>query len=325
MIWQLYEDTIKAAEVLGTDADLVATWKANQADLKGPIEIGDSGQIKEWYTETTVNSMGDGYGHRHMSHLLGLYPGDLITEDNAEWFAAAKVSMQNRTDVSTGWGMAQRINSWARLGDGNKALQLIENLFKNGIYANLFDYHEPKYFQIDGNFGYTSGVAEMLLQSNAGYINLLPAVPDAWANGSVDGLVAQGNFEVSMDWADGNVKTATILSKNGGEAVVQTANASLATVMDSDGNVVDVTPVKENRISFATEAGKSYTLKDIPTSATVAAPTGLTALRADAEIVNLSWNAVTAEEGSNVTYNVYRQVEDGDVICIETGFNNNNL
>ena len=319
LIWQLYEDTIKAAEVLGTDADLVARWKANQADLKGPIEIGDSGQIKEWYTETTVNSMGDGYGHRHMSHLLGLYPGDLITEDNAEWFAAAKVSMQNRTDVSTGWGMAQRINSWARLGDGNKALQLIENLFKNGIYANLFDYHEPKYFQIDGNFGYTSGVAEMLLQSNAGYINLLPAVPDAWANGSVDGLVAQGNFEVSMDWADGNVKTATILSKNGGEAVVQTANASLATVMDSDGNVVDVTPVKENRISFETEAGKSYTLKDIPASATVAAPTGLTALRADDENVNLSWNAVTAEEGSNVTYNVYRQVENGDVICIETG------
>lgn len=111
LIWQLYEDTIKAAEVLGTDGDLVARWKANQADLKGPIEIGDSGQIKEWYTETTVNSMGDGYGHRHMSHMLGLYPGDLITEDNAEWFAASKVSMQNRTvtgnlnaDVAVTWG-----------------------------------------------------------------------------------------------------------------------------------------------------------------------------------------------------------------------------
>ena len=97
LIWQLYEDTIKAAEVLGKDAELVATWKANQADLKGPIEVGDSGQIKEWYTETTVNSMGDGYGHRHMSHLLGLYPGDLITEDNAEWFAAAKVCRTVRT------------------------------------------------------------------------------------------------------------------------------------------------------------------------------------------------------------------------------------
>lgn len=324
LIWQLYEDTIKAAEVLGTDADLVATWKANQADLKGPIEVGDSGQIKEWYTETTFNhtasgaTLGEGYNHRHMSHLLGLFPGDLITEDNAEWFAAAKVSMQNRTDESTGWGMAQRINSWARLGDGNKAYQIIKNLFNGGIYANLFDYHQPRYFQIDGNFGYTSGVAEMLLQSNAGYINLLPAVPDDWANGSVNGLVAQGNFEVSMDWTDGNVTTATIHSENGGEAVVQTKNASLATVVDSDGNVVDVTPVKENRISFATEAGKSYTLKDIPASAEVA-PTGLTALRADVENVKLSWDAVTAEEGSNVTYNVYRQVENGDVICIETG------
>ena len=325
LIWQLYEDTIKAAEVLGKDAELVATWKANQADLKGPIEVGDSGQIKEWYTETTFNhnasgsTLGEGYNHRHMSHLLGLFPGDLITEDHAEWFAAAKVSMQNRTDESTGWGMAQRINSWARLGDGNKAYQIIKNLFNGGIYANLFDYHQPRYFQIDGNFGYTSGVAEMLLQSNAGYINLLPAVPNDWANGSVNGLVAQGNFKVSMDWKDGNVTTATILSENGGEAVVQTKNASLATVVDSDGNVVDVTPVKENRISFATEAGKSYTLKDIPASAEVAAPTGLTALRADGENVKLSWDAVTAEEGSNVTYNVYRQVENGDVICIETG------
>ncbi len=325
LIWQLYEDTIKAAEILGTDEELVATWKANQADLKGPIEVGDSGQIKEWYTETTFNhnasgaTLGEGYNHRHMSHLLGLFPGDLITEDNAEWFAAAKVSMQNRTDASTGWGMAQRINSWARLGDGNKAYQIIKNLFNGGIYANLFDYHQPRYFQIDGNFGYTSGVAEMLLQSNAGYINLLPAVPDDWANGSVNGLVAQGSFEVSMDWADGNVTTATILSKNGGEAVVQTKNASLATVVDSDGKVVDVTPVKENRISFATEAGKSYTLKDIPASAEIAVPTGLTALRADAENVELSWDAVTAEEGSNVTYNVYRQVANGDVICIETG------
>ena len=325
LIWQLYEDTIKAAEILGTDEELVATWKANQADLKGPIEVGDSGQIKEWYTETTFNhnasgaTLGEGYNHRHMSHLLGLFPGDLITEDNAEWFAAAKVSMQNRTDASTGWGMAQRINSWARLGDGNKAYQIIKNLFNGGIYANLFDYHQPRYFQIDGNFGYTSGVAEMLLQSNAGYINLLPAVPDDWANGSVNGLVAQGSFEVSMDWADGNVTTATILSKNGGEAVVQTKNASLATVVDSDGKVVDVTPVKENRISFATKAGKSYTLKDIPASAEIAVPTGLTALRADAENVELSWDAVTAEEGSNVTYNVYRQVANGDVICIETG------
>ncbi|MFR9132593.1 MAG: glycosyl hydrolase family 95 catalytic domain-containing protein, partial [[Ruminococcus] lactaris] len=327
LIWQLYEDTIKAAEVLGKDADLVATWKANQADLKGPIEVGDSGQIKEWYTETTFNhtasgsTLGEGYNHRHMSHLLGLFPGDLITEDNAEWFAAAKVSMQNRTDVSTGWGMAQRINSWARLGDGNKALQLIENLFKNGIYANLFDYHEPRYFQIDGNFGYTSGVAEMLLQSNAGYINLLPAVPDDWADGSVDGLVAQGNFEVSMKWSNKVLRTTTIKSNKGGKVIVQAENIALGTVTDSNGNAVNFEAVENhgnNRISFMTTEGETYTISEVPNSKDIEVPTGLTALRKDTNKVVVSWNAISAE-GTEVTYNVYRKAGNGSFECIASG------
>ena len=314
LIWQLYEDVITAAKTLNVDNELVEKWTKNQADLKGPIEIGKSGQIKEWYEETTVNSMGSGFGHRHISHMLGLFPGDLISVDTPEWFEAAKVSMNNRTDESTGWGMGQRINTWARLGDGNRAHKLITDLFKKGILTNLWDTHAP--FQIDGNFGMTSGVAEMLLQSNMGYINLLPALPDTWANGSVNGLVARGNFVVNMNWADKNVTEASILSRNGGKATVQMTNASLATVVDEDGNVLDLEVIGKDKIAFDTTAGKTYTIKNIPSEVTIPAPTGLKAERMADDNVSLSWDAAKAE---GTTYNVYRQVGDGDVQCIESG------
>lgn len=264
LVWQLYENTIKAAEILGVDADKVAQWKENQANLKGPIEIGESGQIKEWYEETTVNSMpqSQGYNHRHLSHMLGLFPGTLISQDTPEWFAAARVSMENRTDSSTGWGMGQRINTWAHLRDGNKAYQLIGNLFKSGILTNLWDTHPP--FQIDGNFGYTSGVAEMLLQSSNGYIDLLPALPDDWESGSVSGLVARGNYQVDMTWADCQLTDATVTAANDGTAKVQFPGASKAVLTDDAGNAVAVTKISDNRISFTAEAGRSYTFSQIP-------------------------------------------------------------
>lgn len=314
LIWQLYEDTIKAAELLGVDKDKVAQWKKNQADLKGPIEVGADGQIKEWYEETTLGSVpgSDAAGHRHLSHMLGLFPGDLISVDTPEWFEAARVSMEYRTDESTGWGMGQRINTWARLGDGNKSYKLITDLFKKGILTNLWDTHAP--YQIDGNFGYTSGVAEMLVQSNMGYINLLPALPDVWADGSVDGLIARGNFEVSMDWTDGVVTKADILSKSGGTATVQMDNASLATVVDEEGNVVELKSLSKDKISFETKAGKTYTIKDVPKSITI--PSGLTVERTVDEGIDLTWNAI---DGEGVKYNVYRQIDGGDVQKIETG------
>ena len=265
LIWQLYEDAAKAAEVLGQDTELAAKWKENQSKLKGPIEIGDDGQIKEWYEETTLDSMkpqgADPAGHRHLSHMLGLFPGDLIAQKE-EWLQAAKVSMDYRTDNSTGWGMGQRINTWARLGEGNKAHELIQNLFKGGIYPNLWDTHAP--FQIDGNFGYTSGVSEMLLQSNMGYLNLLPAIPDVWADGSVDGLIARGNFEVDMDWAKTSLTKAEILSKNGGECEIGYPGIAKAKIVDSKGAEVTVEKVSEDRIKFNTTKGETYTMTEIP-------------------------------------------------------------
>ncbi|WP_343008950.1 glycosyl hydrolase family 95 catalytic domain-containing protein [Clostridium celatum] len=334
LIWQLYEDTITAAETLGVDADLVVEWKDTQSKLD-PIQIGDDGQIKEWFEETTLNSIpSEGYGHRHMSHLLGLFPGDSISVETPELLDAALVSLNNRTDQSTGWGMGQRINSWARAGEGNKAYELLTKQLKRvgtgqanggGTYSNLWDAHPP--FQIDGNFGATAGIAEMLMQSNMGYVYFLPALPDTWADGSYDGLLARGNFEVGAKWSNGVAYELTVKSNNGGEAVAKYAGLNLAKVTNSKGENIEFTVVEEDKISFNTEVGETYTITEIPgAEEKLDAPTGLTAERILDSSVNLSWDAV---EGDNVTYNVYRQVNNGDVVLVaenisEVTFEDNN-
>lgn len=308
LIWQLYEDAIKAAEILGVDAELVANWKETQKRL-APIEIGDDGQIKEWFHETTFGSVsGTERAHRHMSHLLALFPGDQISVENQAYIDAAVVSLTDRTDSATGWGIGQRINAWARTGDGNHAHAVIKSLFKNGIYPNLWDAHPP--FQIDGNFGYTSGVNEMLMQSNAGYINILPAIPDVWASGSVDGIVARGNFELGIDWADGKADTVTILSKNGGECVVQAAGIKAAgvTVTDADNNSVTVVEDEEKeRITFDTKKGMTYTITGFGEAAAeeerLAAPTGVAAA-AEGSAMKVTWSPVAEAD----SYNVYRKI-----------------
>lgn len=315
LIWQLYEDTIKAAEILGVDEDKVAVWKQNQADLKGPIEIGDSGQIKEWYEETTLGSIpSEGYNHRHLSHMLGLFPGDLITVDTPEYFEAARVSMNNRTDSSTGWGMGQRINTWARLRDGDKALELIGDLFHSGIYANLWDTHSP--FQIDGNFGMTSGVAEMLLQSHAGFIDLLPALPAEWADGSAEGLKARGDFTVDMTWSDCSMEEVRLTSEGGQDAVVNLPGVALADVIDAgNGEAIETVLISQDRISFDTEAGHTYIISGIPARETAeAAPTGLHAYRESGSTVSLEWDAA-----EDCTWTVYKKQSDNSIIKLAEG------
>ena len=270
LVWQLFNDCIEAADALNANKagtvseEQITQWKEYRAGLK-PIEIGQSGQIKEWYDETTLGHNTKGNipkyqkGHRHMSHLLAVYPGDLVTVDDEKTMDAAKVSLNDRGDNATGWGIAQRLNTWARTGDGNHAYKIIDSFIKNGIYSNLWDAHPP--FQIDGNFGYTSGVAEMLLQSNAGYINLLPAMPkNQWQSGSVSGLVARGNFVVSENWDKGVLTEATIESRNGGDCTVQVNGWEKVFVQDSEGKKVQAKEVegKTGRVIFATEEGKTY-------------------------------------------------------------------
>lgn len=250
LIWQLYDNAINSAKALNVDNELCEKWLDIQSKLK-PYEIGADGQVKEWYHENHLGEIGERH-HRHMSHLLGLYPCNAMNwYDNPDLIKATIVSMNDRTDKSTGWSMGQKINAWARVLDGDRVLSIISTLFKNGIYPNFWDLHPP--FQIDGNFGFTSGVNEMLMQSHCGFIHLLPALPTAWQKGKITGLVARGNFTVDIEWCDGKLTFAHITSNMGGKCKIY---------YDKSEITVDGVRESENHFAeFQTEKGKTYTIK----------------------------------------------------------------
>lgn len=300
LIWQLFEDAVQAMKLLNKPEDeaLIEELVQKQSRL-APIEVGDSGQIKEWYHETTLGSVGS-RGHRHMSHLLGLFPGDLISVNNDEYMDAALVSLKERGMESTGWGMGQRINAWARTGDGEKAYQLINTLFASEIYPNLWDSHPP--FQIDGNFGYTSGINEMLMQSNTGYINLLPAIPDAWSSGSVEGIVARGNFEIDIFWNEGKAEEANIRARSGGACTLQYPGISQAVLLDGSGNPVERQVLGRDKIRFESETGESYAITEFPRIPE--GPKNVSACYLGKNQMELSWES--AQEGIS-NYNIYRK------------------
>jgi len=222
IIFDLFTNTIEAADVLGDDKEFRDRIDALREKLLKP-KIGRWGQLQEWAEDKDDPKD----VHRHVSHLFALYPGRQISRSQTPKLAeAARVSLEARGDKSTGWSRAWKINFWARLWDGDRSYKLLRSLLNvvystkmvygksgGGVYPNLLDSHPP--FQIDGNLGATAGYCEMLMQSHADQIQLLPALPAAWPTGKVTGIAARGGFEVNIQWEDGKLVDAVVRSKSG--------------------------------------------------------------------------------------------------------------
>lgn len=228
IVFDVFSTAIRAAAILKKDEAFSDTLVQMRNRLS-PMHIGQYGQLQEWLDD--IDDPKD--KHRHISHLYGLFPSSQISlYRTPELYSAAKNTLLQRGDVSTGWSMGWKINWWARMHDGNHAYQLIQNQLTplgankdgGGTYNNLFDAHPP--FQIDGNFGCTSGITEMLMQSADGFIELLPALPDAWPSGTISGIRARGGFVIKeMQWENGQLKSVKIQSTLGGNLRLRTAVA----------------------------------------------------------------------------------------------------
>ena len=290
------------------DVPVLVTLK-EQIDRYDAILVGYSGQIKEFREENYYCDVGDNPNHRHISQLIGLYPANTINSNTDAWLDAAAVSLTNRGNDAEGWGwaMAHRMCCWARLKDGENAYELYQKLLSEKTATNLWCLTNSG-FQIDGNFGGTAGVAEMLLQSHEGYIEPLAAISDEWANGQYVGLCARGNFTVGAAWNNGVATTFNITSGSGGVCNVKYDGISGASVYEvsESGNVRISSTVSDGILSFDTTAGKTYIISGFKNAERVSAPKNATATMASADVVNISWSPAADAD----SYIVYKAVEN---------------
>ena len=215
---EILKDAIQAANILEQDSELVAKWQ-DRLDNMYPYKIGQHGQLQEWYKDIDPAPGVEAAPHRHTNHLFGLHPGTTINAVTDTVLAnACKQTLFQRGDEATGWSMGWKLNHWARLLDGDHAYTLFQNLLMKGTADNMWDLHPP--FQIDGNFGGTAGIAEMFLQSHNGFLHLLPALPSAWKNGHITGLLGRGNFEVDIYYNNNELEYAKIRSNKGEKCTV---------------------------------------------------------------------------------------------------------
>ena len=304
MIFENHRDVIEASRMLRDRNKEIQLFK-DQSKRLSPVLLGASGQVKEYREEKFYGDLVLEQHHRHISHLVGLYPGTQINELTPAWLDAAKVTLNRRGDVSTGWSMAHKLNLWARTKEGNRAHDLLEGILKTAVLDNLWTNCQAVLrspFQIDANLGTTAGIAEMLLQSHEGYLNLLPAIPDEWSTGSYRGLTARGGFEVDVTWKEHRLMEAEIRAKVDNRCAVKYPNISSAVVKDANGKVVRCKIEGKDLLTFNAKKGASYRITGIPQRKQMIAPTDLTASITTQDVINLSWKC----EAKDGTYRVYR-------------------